>query len=110
MEIYFPDTFKNQCVVYNSTKLEHLNSRLDKILGTANEDDIKRTEYQLLKQTKAGYWNPQIEGNSEVATEREFQKLLIIMGQNTNRDVQKLTVLEFYSLKDYIIESNKKNG
>jgi hypothetical protein len=110
LEIYFPETFKNKAVVYNATKLDYLNSRIDKILGTANDQDIKRTEYELLKQTKSGYWNPQIEGNSEVAMEREFQKLLIIMGQNTNRDVQKLTVLEFYSLKDYIIESNRKDG
>lgn len=44
----------------------------------------------------------------EVATEREYENLMITLGKHAKIDKNKITIFELYSLRQNIIETNKQ--
>jgi len=107
--VYFPEVFKGQNIGFNAAKLDNLKARLQAII-TADYSSIESTVNELLRLTKPNYWNPLIPDNLEVRTEREFDTLMIILANHSKIDKNKITIFELYNLKQYIVESNKKNG
>lgn len=109
MEVYFSDIFKGQGVGFNVARIDNIRARIQAII-TKDSKDIQPTIDELLRLTKPSFWNPTLEGNMEVRTEREFEALMISLAKHATIDKNKITVFELYSLKQNIIESNKKNG
>ena len=52
-------------------------------------------------------WNIHEEGNEEVRSEVEFQKLLFALSERTNENLQDITVFRFFALIQHLKESAK---
>ena len=109
MEVYFPEVFKGQGVGFNVARIDNLKARLQAII-TKDSECVQPSIDELLRLTKPNFWNPMLEGNLEVRTEREYESLMISLSKHATFDKNKITIFELYSLKQNIIESNKKNG
>lgn len=55
-------------------------------------------------------WNVYIDGNAEIEHEVGFERLMLSIGEHTNKDLDTITVFGFYALIDHIKEKNKANG
>lgn len=111
MELYFSDIFKGQNVVFNAALISHLIARLDNIISVDDKQSkVDDTTAELLRLSKPKLWNPTIPNNAEVDMERNYQRLLLIMGEHTNQDLEDITIHKFYSLIAYIKEKNTDNG
>lgn len=107
MEVYFPEVFKGQSIGFNSARIDNLKARIQAII-TKQSNEVQKTIDELLRLTKPKFWNPTIEGNMEVATEREYENLMITLGKHAKIDKNKITIFELYSLRQNIIETNKQ--
>lgn len=72
------------------------------------EKELTESNNDLLRLTTPDFWNTNIEGNAEVRTEREYDLLLLAVGEHTKEDLDKITIKKFYSLLEYIKQKQKK--
>lgn len=88
-----------------------IKARANTILNkeTAKEE-LKQATGELLRICKPSNWNVHINGNATVQSELDYGLMVLSMEQYTSKDVKKLTIMEFYQLKEWIKLKNKPNG
>lgn len=90
-------------------RISQLKARIDRIFNTDTADiDFEKATNEILRLSVPSYWNARIKGNAEVSTERDFEQLLLAIGQHTNEPLDKITVFRFYSLIAFLKEKNKQ--
>ncbi len=93
---------------YNATKIRYLHARLNRILGEENTEEIETHENEMLRLTIPSLWNVHIKGNAELKMEMGFEEFMFLVAEHTTEDLDKITVLRFYSLLDYIKGKEKR--
>lgn len=101
--MFFPSRFKGQNVAFNAAELKRLDALCDVILETEDaEDNLQDAEFDLLKLTKAEFWNSYIKGNADVGLKKDYQLFELSIQEHTNKDLKTITTFEFYNLLDYL--------
>ena len=91
--------------------LAQLKARGKAILNRkAAKKDLKNATSELLRLSKASSWNVHKEGNALVQNELNYGLMVLSMEQHTTKDINKLSIMQFYQLKAFITLKNKPNG
>ena len=93
---------------YAAAKIRELNARLDKVIGTATEEDVTVHRHEMLRLSMSQVWNVYIKGNAEVKMEMGFEEFMFLVAEHTTEDLNKISLLRFYSLINYITEKTKR--
>ena len=80
---------------------------IDKV---AAQEDLRRTTSEIVRICKPKNWNVHIDGNATVQNELDYGLMVLSMQQHTTKDVNKLTIMQFYHLQAWIQIKNKPNG
>lgn len=107
MRAYFPAMFDDSETkeYYNLLKKRTMQT-LNAIIEDDGWDEIEKTSRELLTFSKPAKFDGA--DNVEIATDRNFEKMCIMLAQHMNVDAKKMTTLAFYTASDYLRAQNKK--
>ena len=80
---------------------------LEDDIGTA-ETNIYEGEKGILQLHKPSSWNIYVSGNMEREMEIEFEKFLINVNENSNNDIDEVTVFRFYSTIEHLKDKHQQ--
>lgn len=107
LRTYFPNMFDDSETkeYYNLVKKRTMQT-LNAIIEDQGWEEIEKTSREMLTLHKP----PKFDGaeNIEVASDRNFEKMCIMLSQHMNVDAKKMTTLAFYTANDYLRTQNKK--
>ena len=63
----------------------------------------------MLRLSKPNLWNVHLAGNAELEMETGIEDFMFMVAEQTQEELEKITVFRFYSLLNYI-KSKDKNG
>lgn len=64
----------------------------------------------MLEMDNPNIWNVNVRGNLDVEMEKNYEKFILSVSENTNLNVDEMNVFRFYSLIEHIKEKNRGNG
>ena len=108
LQLYFPNLFSDSAekeyydLILKRTKLV----LADIIEDKDNKDDIDRITLELLTYTKPKDFASE---SLELAADKQFEKICLMLTENLHCEPKKMTVLEFYSAFDYLKERTRKS-
>lgn len=112
LQTYFPRLFDDASV---KEYFDELRRRtlvvLDSIIN--GETDEKRTEIERITTELLIYNKPQIfsgTDNVEIAFDKQFEKMCLLLSQHLNVNPKKYTVMEYYNAYEYIKEMMKERA
>lgn len=94
---------------YNVARIARGKSIFDRILGNADEADTLEAENEMMRLSIPQNWNVFIKGNAELKMSNGFEEFMFLVSEHTKEDLDKISLLRFYSLLDYI-KSKNTNG
>lgn len=110
LSVYFPKQFKRGGDKETALlRVKRANLMLDNITdpGEQKEIEIFELERLILERNPPNIWNTYLPENMELFLESEFNKFLLSVCENSNLDIDKLTVKTFYSKVEQIKDKNK---
>lgn len=112
LQTYFPRMFDDASVkeYYDELRRRTL-VILDSIIN--GETDEKRTEIERITTELLIYNKPQIfsgTDNVEIAFDKQFEKMCLLLSQHLNINPKKYTVMEYYNAYEYIMEMMKEKA
>ena len=107
MSLYFPHWFETaeQKEYYNLMRKRTM-ATIEAIVNDEGWENVEKLTTELLAYRKPAKFEG--EGNVEIATDKNFERMCIILQQHLNVDAKSLTTLAFYNAYDYLSEQNKK--
>lgn len=107
LKTYFPAMFDDSDTkeYYNLLKKRTMQT-LNAIIEDDGWEEIEKTTRELLTFSKPSKFDGA--DNIEIASDRNFEKMCIMLSQHMNVDAKKMTTLAFYTANDYLRQQNKK--
>lgn len=107
LRTYFPGMFDDSETkeYYNLLKKRTMQT-LNAIIEDKGWDEVEKTSREMLTFVRPA----KFEGadNIEIASDRNFEKMCIMLSQHMFVDAKKMTTLAFYTANDYLRQQNKK--
>jgi len=110
LSVYFPKQFKKGGDQETALlRIKRANLMLDNITdpGEEKEKEIFELEKLILERNPPNIWNTHLPENMERFFESEFNKFLLSVCENSNLNIDKVTVKTFYSKVEQIQDKHK---
>ena len=104
LKAFYPDVFHSSLLNYTYAVYTYLESWLDEIAEVNNEKDLALK--RLAHYTQADKFSGS--KSMEVAYEKNFDEICIVLNQNTSSDIREKTVREFYALYDFLEKQSRE--
>jgi hypothetical protein len=100
LRIFYPDVFQSSMLNYTFAMLDFVKTWLDEIAGIATPEAKDASVKRFAHYTQAEKFSGK--SGMEIAYEKNFDEICIILNQSTSSDIREKTVREFYGLYDYL--------
>lgn len=107
LKTYFPGMFDDSesKEYYNLVKKRTMQT-LNAVITNEGWDEIEKTTREMLTFAKPSRFDGA--DNIEVASDRNFEKMCIMLAQHMNVDAKKMTTMAFFTASDHLRAMNKK--
>lgn len=107
LKTYFPNMFDDSETkeYYNLLKKRTMQT-LNAVIEDKGWEEIEKTNREMLTISKPSKFDGA--DNIEIASDKGFEKMCIMLAQHMNVDAKKMTTLAFYTANDYLRQQNKK--